>query len=110
MNIKNSTLNFEEVKPTTYVCTAVPFELGSVVMTMHVANFFADDQTVLIPLLLRHQHGDWGEMCTEDKITNDEVTKTGQRVMSSFEVKGEKIWIITECDRSCTTILFPSDY
>ena len=64
----------------------------------------------LIPLLLRHAHGDWGELCREDKTANNEALKEGWRVMSAYTVEGNTIWIITEADRSVTTALLPSEY
>lgn len=61
---------------------------------------------------IRHICGDWGDLCDEDKEVNEDALVNGGRLMSSytFENTGEKIWIITEADRSATTILFPSDY
>lgn len=61
---------------------------------------------------IRHICGDWGDLCDEDKEVNEDALVNGGRLMSSytFENTGEKIWIITEADRSITTILFPSDY
>ncbi len=58
----------------------------------------------------RHQSGDLGILDIEDKIANDEATKNGERVFSSYIICGRKVWIITERDRSCTTILLPSEY
>ncbi|MFW9688731.1 type I restriction endonuclease subunit M, partial [Vibrio parahaemolyticus] len=46
----------------------------------------------------------------EDKKANDEATHNGQRVLSAYELFGQKIWIITEWDRSVTTMLFPHEY
>ncbi len=65
---------------------------------------------ILIPYLMRHAVGDWGDVCIEDKISNDAATHTGQRVLSAYQLFGQKIWIITEWDRSVTTVLFPSEY
>ena len=61
---------------------------------------------------IRHICGDWGDMCDEDKDLNEDALRNGWRLMSSYTFwsTGEKIWIITEADRSATTILFPSDY
>lgn len=66
----------------------------------------------------RHIHFDWGEMDEEDLHTNDMATVNGDRIFSSYDIpeslKGgapdDKIWIITEADRSATTVLFPSEY
>jgi len=71
---------------------------------------FADFVRTCLP---RHLKGDWGDMCDEDKEENELSLKEGYRVMSSYECPFDatkKIWIITEADRSVTTILFPEEY
>lgn len=57
-----------------------------------------------------HLQGDWGDMCKEDKDSNNAALKDGDRIFSSYEINGFKFWIITESDRSATTVLLPSDY
>ena len=66
--------------------------------------------------LERHRHEDWGDICDEDKEMNDESVRieseggyTGS-IMSSYENGDDKLWIITESDRSCTTLLLPEEY
>ena len=61
-------------------------------------------------ILARHAAGDWGTMSPEDKKANDAALRFGDRLMSSYTLKGEKVWVITEWDRSKTTILLPEDY
>ncbi|MCW8349391.1 hypothetical protein MD535_25810, partial [Vibrio sp. ZSDZ65] len=88
-----------------YVCTAVPFDLGKVVCTQGIAELLNNNIGVNLSIYLhRHQNGDWGNVCVEDKLTNDEATKTCERVLSSYTICNEQVWIITERDRSCTTI------
>ena len=59
----------------------------------------------------RHLLGDWGDMCHEDKRANEDALKSGARIFSSYLLKsGEKVWVITEADRSATTVLLPSEY
>lgn len=58
----------------------------------------------------RHYLGDWGDICEEDKALNDEALECGERLFSAYENIDTKIWIITEGDRSATTILFPDEY
>lgn len=60
----------------------------------------------------RHAKGDFGEMCEEDKMLNDEAIVLGDgHIMSAYKDRnGIKFWIITEWDRSATTILLPSEY
>ncbi|QDU25808.1 hypothetical protein ETAA8_08800 [Anatilimnocola aggregata] len=66
--------------------------------------------------LARHQSRDWGEVCEDDKLANDESLKDGSRLLSAYRTKlGVKIWIITEATddqgrREATTILLPEEY
>ncbi|MFM0025313.1 hypothetical protein PQR70_03400 [Paraburkholderia madseniana] len=61
-------------------------------------------------LLARHIHGDWGELPAEDLAANELALLSGRRLLSSYQVKGNRIWIITEADRSATTLLLPHEY
>lgn len=62
-------------------------------------------------LLARHVRGDWGDVCPEDWRTNDEALLDGTRLFSVYTlVTGEKVWVITEWDRSATTLLLPEEY
>lgn len=64
-----------------------------------------------IVLLARHIHGDWGSLSVEDQTANELALLTGRRLLSSYDLpSGRKVWIITEADRSGTTILLPDDY
>jgi hypothetical protein len=85
------------------------FDLGKVVITpnaMGVLNGLSIDDAIE-----RHQSGDWGEMCGEDVQTNNRALKNGGRLFSAYkDVNDIKFWIITEADRSVTTILLPEDY
>jgi len=61
--------------------------------------------------LKRHANGDWGDLDNEDKKENELSLKERLRLLSAYETEGlPKIWIITEADRSATTILFPDEY
>lgn len=61
--------------------------------------------------LERYRNGDWGATCPEDAAKNDEAMKNGNdRKFAVYETSKGKIWIITEHDRSSTTVLFPEDY
>jgi hypothetical protein len=67
------------------------------------------------PLLARHAKGDWGDLDDFDTRQNNTAVKEGYRILSAYEVTAEngeteRIWIITEADRSATTILLPSEY
>ncbi|QTO48342.1 MULTISPECIES: hypothetical protein [Burkholderia] len=62
-------------------------------------------------LLARHIHGDWGDLSVEDQTANELAILTGKRLLSSYDLPGgDKVWVITEADRSITTILLPEDY
>ncbi|SAK87801.1 plasmid related protein [Caballeronia glebae] len=72
---------------------------------LRAANVSVDD------LLTRHLRGDWGDLTAEDRRQNDLALESGLRVLSCYELPGGgKVWIITEWDRSVTTVLLPDDY
>lgn len=61
--------------------------------------------------LTRHSRGDWGEVSAQDVETNDEALQSGNRLLSTYRTQtGVRFWIITEADRSMTTVLLPEDY
>ena len=68
------------------------------------------DGRTISRLLTRHLHCDWGDVCDEDWKINDHAVKNGERLLSSYQVGVEKVFIITEWDRSATTILFADEY
>lgn len=63
-------------------------------------------------LLEAHRRGIWGDLPPEDAKLNQQALKPGEegRIMSSYKIGDKKIWVITEWDRSLTTLLFPEDY
>ena len=64
-----------------------------------------------IELLVRHVTGDWGELPDEDREENERSVDQGLRVFSAYRLQtGVKVWVITEWDRSVTTILLPEEY
>ena len=69
---------------------------------------FPDD--FLMRCLERHANQDWGDLCEEDKRENDLSVKQGRRVLSCYELRGDKLWIITEADRTVTTLMTPDEY
>lgn len=69
------------------------------------------DYADALAALSRHASGDWGEVCSADWSENDWSAEHGERVLSSYtDGSGTKFWIITERDRSITTVLLPEDY
>jgi hypothetical protein len=90
--------------------TSKKFPLGQVVATRGAFPLTESHPTPIRWALDRHQAGDWGEVCAEDKAANDEALRDEGRLLSVYLVGGVKIWIITEWDRSATTILLPEEY
>lgn len=88
------------------------FPLGQVVATPDALAALEEANESAMPLLTRHQSGDWGDLCDEDRQLNDEAVDDGSRILSSYvlEATGHKVWVITEADRSSTTILLPENY
>lgn len=85
------------------------FPLGKVVATPSVLEKVSERD--INDALSRHAHGDWGIMPDEDKQSNDSAVKGGDRIFSAYRSHGGvKFWIITEWDRSATTILLPEEY
>ena len=91
---------------------APPFHVGRVVATPGALALLAAAGKNPAELLERHRSGDWGEVPPEDARENEYSLKHGFRVLSSYPVGGdrEKVWIITEADRSSTCLLLPQEY
>ena len=92
----------------------VAINMGRLLMTRGVNDLVAEDDDFakfVTGSLTRHRRGDWGNLTDEDKQENELSLKAGYRLLSAYEAEGlPKIWIITEADRSATTILFPDEY
>ena len=92
----------------------ISFNLGRLLMTRGVNDQVAEDEAFakfVMGSLARHRKGDWGNLSDEDKQENELSLKAGYRLLSAYESERlPKIWIITERDRSATTILFPDEY
>lgn len=87
------------------------FSLGQIVATSALFNYCEEKNFPLLPYIIRHSSCDWGDICDEDKGINEEALNNGSRIMSVYKLKdGKAIWIITEADRSVTTLLFPEEY
>jgi hypothetical protein len=85
------------------------FPLGQIVSTPGALDSI--DPLEMMTALARHHRGDWGNCCPEDWESNEEGLRDGFRLFSVYRSgRGEKFWIITEADRSVTTILLPSEY
>ncbi len=87
------------------------FPLGQVVITPGARAAFAAAGEQPLPYLQRHVAGDWGDVCAEDRQENELSVEKGFRILSAYKLgDGTKIWLITEADRSATTLLLPSEY
>lgn len=93
------------------------FKLGQLVATRGVDDRMRKDRifaAFVSRSIRRYQNRDWGDTCEEDKSQNDYAVDNGERILAAYEQAGVKepmkIWIITEWDRSATTILFPEEY
>jgi len=84
------------------------FPLGQVVITPNAAQHL--DTIAVHEALRRHAAGDWGDICPEDACENEHSLKEGFRLHSAYGTGERRFWLITEDDRSVTTILMPEDY
>ena len=81
-------------------CCATPAALHE----LAVHYVLADD------LLDRHVNGDWGDLSDDDRMSNERALVECDRILSCYRVEGLKIYVITEADRSVTTVLLASEY
>lgn len=109
------TMDHEATEGQAEICrslqTPLPlFRLGQIVATRGVLKHLERHGIQADPYLRRHVRGDWGDVPPEDALANDRAANEGSRILSSYEIAGRKVWLITEADRSVTTLLFPSEY
>jgi hypothetical protein len=94
-----------------YGRSAARFPIGKPVITPAAQAALDAGDISAVLLLARHVNGDWGDLSVEDLAANELAVLTGERLLSSYTMPGGgKIWIITEADRSATTILLPDEY
>jgi hypothetical protein len=87
------------------------FALGQLVMTPGADDTLQRSRQLPLEFLLRHKNGDWGNLPPEDVRENERALRDGSRLFSSYLTRTEeKLWIITEWDRSATTLLLPEEY
>lgn len=85
------------------------FPLGSVMATANAVRTLRNHDILLA--LSRHVAGDWGDVCPDDWRSNDRAVDEGARLLSVYHTSsGMKFYVITEADRSATTVLLPEDY
>ena len=87
------------------------FSLGAIVATPGALRALEESGETPGIFIKRHITGDWGELDEEDRRENELSVARGFRLLSSYTLSdGTKIWVITEADRSSTTLLLPSEY
>jgi hypothetical protein len=91
-----------------YTMKSTKFPLGQMLITANAAARL--DGVAVTEGLRRHASGDWGEVPPEDAQQNEFGLKHGERLLSAYGKGGNRFWIITERDRSVTTVLMPEDY
>ncbi len=87
---------------------APKFELGRVVITRSAADVLPG--SAVQTALRRHAAGDWGDVCPADATENELSLRKGFRLLSVYKADETKFWVITEANRSATTVLLPEDY
>jgi hypothetical protein len=91
--------------------SGIKFSSGSIVATPGALEAFRASGEDPLPFLQRHLAGDWGELDEHDVRENELSLEHGWRILSCYRLSdGIRIWIITEADRSVTTVLLPEEY
>jgi len=91
--------------------SGIKFSPGSIVATPGALAALEASGDDLMAYLVRHIAGDWGEVDEQDRRENELSLVRGFRLLSAYTLNsGTKIWIITEADRSVTTVLLPEEY
>ena len=88
-------------------------KIGDMLMTSGISSKQTEDEAFgleLLCILERYGVGDWGDLCEEDVKANLEALEYGNRVFAAYETTEGRVYIITEADRSATTILFANEY
>jgi hypothetical protein len=94
--------------PVTLMAATPRFQLGQLAATTGALAAFTPEEVA--QSVQRHAQGDWGEICKSDAAQNQRALKHGGRLMSVYTYGGKTLWIITESDRSVTTLLLPDEY
>jgi hypothetical protein len=87
------------------------FELGQVVATPGAIELLVGAGRSPVEFIARHVRGEWGDLDEHDRLVNESALQHGGRLLSSYIVTGDqRVWLITESDRSATTLLRPEEY
>lgn len=88
----------------------ITFPLGRLLITPGAQSALESCDYSPLNLLFRHKRGDWGDISPEDRGENERAIRNGDRIFSAYNLDEFKFWVITEADRSATTILLPEEY
>lgn len=89
------------------------FPMGTLAFSADIAHDVAEGRLPMAEVLgvvRRHLHGDYGDVDPEDRRMNHDAVAMGGRVFSAYGLRTGRAWVITEADRSVTTVLYPSEY
>jgi hypothetical protein len=86
------------------------FPLGRLLATPGALEVLRASGVLPFALIDRHQAGDWGDLNLHDRVANHLALRDGSRILSAYDLPGGRLWVITEADRSATTILKPEEY
>lgn len=95
--MKNETQNFR-------------FDLGDLLSTKGADALMRSVNHSPLWYLARHRRGDWGELSSDDVQANEVALQLGGRILSAYQIGEQRLWIITEADRTSTTLLLPNEY
>ena len=87
-----------------------PFPLGRILATPGALEALREAGQDPLRFLSRHASGDWGDLDAHDRRENGLALEHGRRLLSSYPVGEGRVWVITEADRSYTTLLLPEEY
>lgn len=89
------------------------FNTGNIYMTRGIAYGIEESEDFsaeILTAMSRYLNGDWGELCEYDQLLNDQAIQNEGRILAKYSTSKDPIYIITEWDRSATTILFCDEY
>lgn len=93
------------------ISEAAIFHLGRLVATPQALEVLEQHGIAPLSLLKRHASGDWGDVSKDDAMANQAALQSGSRLLSAYRIGSDtKVWVITEADRTVTTLLLPSEY
>ncbi|MBY0410159.1 MAG: type I restriction endonuclease subunit M [Burkholderiaceae bacterium] len=100
-----------DISPHAVLAGTPLFDLGQVLATPGALGMLEALQLTPLPFVVRHVSGDWGDICSEDRQANAEALEHSFRLMSVYVLPAkQRLWVITEADRSYTTLLLPEEY